>query len=119
MIKTNQVLSVWWNLSSGKIQEKFRANQQPSLKWYVKSAIQSENQQNQHHPSASFTFHAKKVKEALKTRLSGNKITWIETFVRSKKFAKWKTTLNRGTLTCYENLPIKVHLKKASNLFCV
>ena len=51
-------------------------------------------------------------KEALRTRLSGNKITWTETFVRSKKFAKWKTTLNRGTLACYENFPIKTHLKK-------
>ena len=40
------------------------------------------------------------------------KITWTETFVRSKKFAKWKTTLNRGTLACYENFPIKTHLKK-------
>ena len=35
------------------------ANQQPSLKLYVKCAIQSENQQNEHRPSASFTFHAK------------------------------------------------------------
>ena len=48
------------------------------------------------------------------------KITWTETFVRSKKFAKWKTTLNRGTLACYENFPIKTHLKKKTcNLFCV
>ena len=59
----------------------------------------------------------KKVKEALKTRSSGNKITWTETFVRFKKFAKWKTTLNRGTLTCYENLPIKTHLKKRAIFF--
>ena len=50
-------------------------SQQPSLERYVKCAKQSENQQNQHRPSASFTFHAKKVKEALRTRLSGNKIT--------------------------------------------
>ena len=54
----------------------------------------------------------KKVKEALRTRLSGNRNTWTETFVRSKEFAKWKTTLNQGTLACYENLPIKTHLKK-------
>ena len=34
-------------------------NQQPSLKQYVKCDIQSENEQNQNRPSASFTFHAK------------------------------------------------------------
>ena len=54
----------------------------------------------------------KKVKEVLRARLTRNKITWTETFVRSKEFAKWKTTLNQGTLACYENLPIKTHLKK-------
>ena len=54
----------------------------------------------------------KKVKEALRARLSGNKSTWTETFVRSKTFVKWKTTLNWGTSACYENLPIKTHLKK-------
>ena len=59
MIKTNQILSVGWSLSVGKIREKLRTNQQPSLKRYVKSPIQSENQQNEHRPSASFTFHAK------------------------------------------------------------
>ena len=75
MIKTNQILSVGWSLSVGKIREKLRTNQQPSLKRYAKCAIQSQNQQNEHRPSASFTFHAKKVKEALTTRLSGNKIT--------------------------------------------
>ena len=51
MIKTNQVLSVGWSLSIGKIRETPRTNQQPSLKRYVKCAIQSENQQNQHRPS--------------------------------------------------------------------
>ena len=60
MLKTNQILSVGWSLSVGKIREKLRMNQQPSLKRYVKGAIQSENQQNEHRPSASFTFHAKK-----------------------------------------------------------
>ena len=60
MIKTNQVLSVGWSLSVGKIRENLRTNQQPSLKCYVKCAIQSENQQNEHCPSASFTFYAKK-----------------------------------------------------------
>ena len=59
MIKTNQILSVGWSLSVGKIREKLRTNQQPSLKRYVRCAKQSENQQNEHRPSASFTFHAK------------------------------------------------------------
>ena len=59
MTKTNHILSVGWSLSVGKIREKLRTNQQPSLKRYVKSPIQSENQQNEHRPSASFTFHAK------------------------------------------------------------
>ena len=48
MIKTNQILSVGWSLSVGKIREKLRTNQQPSLKRYVRCAIQSENQQNEH-----------------------------------------------------------------------
>ena len=60
MIKTNQILSVGWSLSVGKIQEKLRTNQQPSLKCYVKCAIQSENQQNEIRPSASFNLNAKK-----------------------------------------------------------
>ena len=49
----------------------------------------------------------KKVKEALRTRLSGTKITRTEIFVRSKKFTKWKTILNQGTLACYEKLALK------------
>ena len=57
----------------------------------------------------------KKVKEALRTRLNGNKRT--ESFVRLKKVAKWKTNLNLGTSACYENLPIKTHLTKACNFF--
>ena len=60
MIKTNQVLSVGWSLSIGQIREKRRPNQQPSLKRHIKCTIQSENQQNQHCPNSSFTFHAKK-----------------------------------------------------------
>ena len=60
MIKTNQILSVGCSLSIGKIQEKLWTNQQPPLKWYVKCAKEGENQQNQHHLSASFTFLAKK-----------------------------------------------------------
>ena len=59
-IKTNQILSVGWSLSIRKIREKLRTNQQSSLKRYVKCALQTE-QQNQHHPSASFTFHSKKI----------------------------------------------------------
>ena len=50
-------------------------SEQPSLERHVKCAIQSENQQNQHRSSASFIFLVKKVKEALRIRLSGNKIT--------------------------------------------
>ena len=59
-IKTNQILSVGWSLSIRKIREKLRTNQQSSLKRHVKCALQTE-QQNQHHPSASFTFHSKKI----------------------------------------------------------
>ena len=55
--------------------------------------------------------------EALRSRLSGNKITWTETFVRSKKFAKWKTTLNQGRLASYENFPIKITLKNVQSFF--
>ena len=43
MIKTNQVLSVGWSLSIGKIREKLQTNQWQSMKRYVKCAIQSEN----------------------------------------------------------------------------
>ena len=60
-IKTNQILSVGWSLSIRKIREKLRTNQQSSLKRYVKCVLQTEKQQNQHHPSASFTFHSKKI----------------------------------------------------------
>ena len=60
MIKANQILSVGWSLFIGKIWETLQTNQQPSLKRYVKCAMPSENQQNQHRPSASFAFHAKK-----------------------------------------------------------
>ena len=67
-------------------------------------------------PECFFYFPCQK-SEALRTRFNGNKINWTETFVRSKQVAKWKTTLNLGTLACYENLPIKTHLKKACNLF--
>ena len=60
---------------------------------------------------------------SLRTSLSGNKITWTETFARSKKFIKWQTFLNRETvasLACYENLPIKTHHRKSSwSFLCV
>ena len=118
MIKTNQISSVGWSLSIRKIWEKLQTNQQPSLKWYVKCAIQSENQQNQHQALLLLSMPKKKIYiEALRTRSSGNKIIWTETFVRSKKLAKWKTTLNRRALACYENLPIKTHLKKCAIFF--
>ena len=58
----------------------------------------------------------KKFKEVLRTRLSGNKITWIETCLDQKN-AKWKTTSNQGTLACYEDLPIITHFKILCNLF--
>ena len=47
------------------------------------------------------------------------KITWTETFFRSIKFVKWKTTWNRGTLASYEKLPIKTTLKKYAIFFHV
>ena len=56
MIKTDHVLSVGWSLSIGKIREK-----RSSLKRYVKCAIQSESQQNQHRLNTSFTFHVRKI----------------------------------------------------------
>ena len=71
MIETNQVLQVGWSLSIWKIRGKLRTNQQPSQNRYVKCAIQSENQQNQHRPIASLTFHAKKINEA-----HGDKVEW-------------------------------------------
>ena len=115
IIKTNQVLSVGWSLSIGKIWENLWMNQQPSLKRYVKCAIQSENQQNQHHPSFFYFWYQKKLKKPWGQ--GGSKITWTETFVRSKKFVKWKTTLNQGTLAYYENLPIKTHFKSNMQSF--
>ena len=54
------------------------------------------------------------------TLLTSSKMAVLWTFVRPKKVTKWKTTIILGTLACYENLPIKTHLKKACNLFlCV
>ena len=38
-IKTNQILSVGWSLSIGKIGEKLQTNQHSSLKRYVKCAL--------------------------------------------------------------------------------
>ena len=57
MIKTSQILSVGLSLSIGKVREKLQTE---PICQMVKYAIQSENQQNQHRPSASFTFHTKK-----------------------------------------------------------
>ena len=52
-------------------------------------------------------------------RSSGSKIMGTETFVKSKKFTKWKTTLNWGTVVCYENLPIKTLFKNMQSFFAV
>ena len=67
-------MSVVWSLSIGKIREKLRTNQQASLKLYVKCAIQNENRQNQDHSILLLLPIPKKVKEALRTRLCGNKL---------------------------------------------
>ena len=107
-------MSVGWSLCIGKNWEKIWPNQQPSLKQYVKFSVQSENQQNQHRLSPSFTFHAKKYKEALRTRLIGTKLLKLKYFVRLKKFAKWKTTLNFSLLW---KLPINPTLKKRAIFF--
>ena len=69
-------MSVGWSLSVGKIQEKLWMNQQPALKWYVKCAIQGENQQNQHCPSASFMFYAKKKLSRLE-----DKVEWKQNYL--------------------------------------
>ena len=110
MIKTNQFLSVEWSLSTGKIQEKLIS----SHHWSDMSNVTKKVKINRINivQARLLLSMPKKVKEPLRTRLSGNKITWAETFVRSKKFDKWKTTLNRENFACYENLPIKTHLKK-------
>ena len=117
MIKTNQVLLVGWSLSIGKIRVKLWMSQQPSLKQYVILPYKVRSNRMNIVREPLLLSVPKKVKEALRTRLSGNKITSTETFVRSKEFAKWKTTLNEGTLACYENLPIKAHLKKRAIFF--
>ena len=54
MIKTNQILSVGMESFYWKNSRKTAV----ITERYNKFAIQSENQQSQHHPSASFTFHA-------------------------------------------------------------
>ena len=110
MIKTNQFLPVEWSLSTGKIQEKLIS----SHHWSDMSIVTHKAKINRINIVRARLLLSlpKKVKEPLRTRLSGNKITWAETFVRSKKFDKWKTTLNRENFACYENLPIKTHLKK-------
>ena len=117
MIKTNQVLLVGWSLSIGKIRVKLWMSQQPSLKRYVILPYQVRSNRMNIVREPLLLSVPKKVKEALRTRLSENKITSTETFVRSKKFAKWRTTLNQGTLACYEKLSIKTHLKKRAIFF--
>ena len=51
------------------------------------------------------TFDAKKSKETLRKRLSGNTTTLNENLARWEKCALWKTTLNPRTLACFENSP--------------
>ena len=62
MIKTNQILVVGWSLSVGKIWKKTLNESEVITE--AKYTLQSENQQNQHRPSASFTFHVKKDKRS-------------------------------------------------------
>ena len=68
MIKTNQVLSLGWSLSFGKIREKFRTNQQPSLS-SDKSKMPYKVRMNKINIDRAFLLLSmpKKVKEALKT----------------------------------------------------
>ena len=69
MIKTNQILSV--GMESFYWKNSRKTNKSVVItERYSKFAIQSENQQSQHHLPC-----LKKVKEVLRTRLSGNKIT--------------------------------------------
>ena len=57
MIKTNQILSV--GMESFYWKNSRKTNKSAVItERYSKFVIQSENQQSQHHPSASFTFHA-------------------------------------------------------------
>ena len=84
MIKTNQILSVGWSLSIGIIRGIFEANQYQSLKRYVKCSIQSQNQQNHHRPSPLLLSMVKKVKEALRTRLSGTKLLELKPLLDQK-----------------------------------
>ena len=59
----------------------------------------------------------KKVKQALRTRLSGNKITWTETFVRLKEFAKMKSHLKpRDFSPLWKLTNTETYLKKTCNL---
>ena len=60
MIKNNQILSV--GMESFYWKNSRKTNESAVItEWYGKCVIQRENQQNQHRPSASFTFHAKKI----------------------------------------------------------
>ena len=86
-----------------------------SLKWYVKCAIKSENQQNQHRLCCCITFHAKRSQRSPddKVEWKQNYLNWNICYIKKKKF-KWKAMLNQGTLSCYKNLP-----KKLQSFLCV
>ena len=57
---------------------------------------------NQPHHKASFAFHAKKVKEALRAMLSGIKLL-KQKYCFIKKIHMVKSTLNLRALAWYEN----------------
>ena len=67
-----------------------------------------------------FLSMPKKIKESPRTRLSGNKITWTETFVRSKKIRRIKNHLKRRDFSLLWGLANIPHLKKNLQYFlCV
>ena len=111
MIKTNQILSIGSNLSIKKnlsiILSKSAAI--TALKLYVIWAIQSGNWSR---PSVSFTFHAKKIKKPLRTRLSEikhllhQKILLIKNQLRPRAFSLLRKLTNIG-----------IQLKKTRNMF--
>ena len=117
MFRANQILSLGWSLFIGKSEKNFKRIR--SYHWSDISNVLDKVRINRINIVRALLLLSipKKVKETLRTRLCGNKITLTEIFVRLKKFAKWKTILNRGTLACYENLPRKTHLKKNVQFF--
>ena len=74
--KTNQILSVGWSLSIGKIREKLWTNQQSSLKGYVKCALQIEINRINIVWTFFFTFY---VKKSLKS--PEDKVEWKQKYL--------------------------------------